>query len=73
MSATALDACAKYSLVVYKGYLAHKKRPPRRTLQYDHPQGPMVTLGGGLFLMSEVPLYGPLPRSVTSLQERTWN
>ena len=29
-----------------EGYLAHKKRPPRTTLQYDHPQGPMVALEG---------------------------
>jgi hypothetical protein len=30
-----------------QGYLAHKKPPPRRTVQYDHAQAPMVVLGGG--------------------------
>ena len=42
---------------VPQGHLAHKKEPPPRTLQYDYAQGPMVVLGGGLFLMSEVPLH----------------
>ena len=28
------------------GRLARRKRAPRRTLQYDHPQGSMVVLGG---------------------------
>ena len=39
-----------------QGYFAHKKPHPPRTLQYDHSWGPMVALGGELFLMSEVPL-----------------
>jgi hypothetical protein len=39
-----------------QGYLAHKKPPSLRTLQYEHAVGPMVVLGGGV-LMSEVPLY----------------
>ena len=43
-------------LVHLKGYLAPEKRTPRRILQYDHPLGPLVALGGGLSLMSEVPL-----------------
>ena len=30
-----------------KGYLAHKKPPPRRTLQQDYAQGLVVALGGG--------------------------
>ena len=38
-----------------QGYLAHKKMRQPRTLQYAW--GPMVVLGGGLFLMSEVPLH----------------
>ena len=29
-----------------QGYLAHKKTPPPRTLQYDCAQGYMVVLGG---------------------------
>jgi len=44
-----------------QGYLAHKKHPLRRPPtvglylgSYDGPEG------GGLFLMSEVPLYAPL-------------
>ena len=38
-------------------YLAHKKHPPPRTLQKDYTWGPMVVLGGGgLFVVSEVPL-----------------
>ena len=32
-----------------QGYLAHKKSPHRRTLQYDHASGLMVVLGGGAF------------------------
>ena len=30
-----------------QGYLAHKKRPPPRTLQKAYAQGPTVVLGGG--------------------------
>ena len=40
-----------------QGYLAHKKPHPPRTLQSAYISGPLVVLGGGLFLMSEVPLY----------------
>ena len=39
-----------------QGYLAHKKAPPRMTLQYCYAQGPVEVLGGGGFLMKEVPL-----------------
>ena len=39
-----------------QGYLADKKPPPRRSLQYDHAWAPMAVLGGVRFLMSEVPL-----------------
>jgi len=50
-----------------QGYLAHQKRPSRRTLRYDHPYGPMVALGGGGFLLARhpcIPLWsrgGPIP------------
>ena len=37
-----------------QGYLTHKKRPHRRILQYDHPQGHMVALGGGLFHYEQI-------------------
>ena len=37
-------------------YLAHKKRPPPRTLQWDYLESYDGPRGGGLFL-SEVPLY----------------
>jgi len=30
-----------------QGYLAHKKRPPPRTLRHDYVQGHMVALGRG--------------------------
>ena len=30
-----------------QGFLAHKKLPPPRTLQYGYAYGPMVVLGGG--------------------------
>jgi len=41
-----------------QGYLAHKIPRPPSTLQYDnYAQDPMMALGGGLFLVSEVPLY----------------
>ena len=49
-----------------QGYLAHKKQPPTRTLQQDYTQGPMVFLGEGLFLMSEV----PLERGWTTYQQK---
>ena len=39
-----------------QGYVAHKKQPPPRTLKWAYAQGPTVALGGGKFLMSEVPL-----------------
>ena len=39
------------------GNLADKKTPPPRTLQQAYAQGPVVVLGGGRFLISEVPLY----------------
>ena len=43
--------------VALQGYPAHKKHPPHRTLHKDYALGLMVVLGGGgLFLMSEVPL-----------------
>ena len=38
-----------------QGYLAHEKQPPPRTVEKDYASGPMV--GGGLFIMSEVPLH----------------
>ena len=51
-------------------YLAHKKLPPPRTLQYGCAQGPTVVLMGWQFLMNEVALYhvagavrADLPRS----------
>jgi hypothetical protein len=42
-----------------QGYFAHKKHPRLRTLQQDYTWGHMVVLEGGLFLISEVPLYIP--------------
>ena len=38
-------------------YLAHKKTPHPSNLEYDYAYGPTVALGGGLFLMGQVPLY----------------
>ena len=40
-----------------KGYLTDEKHSPRRTLQLPYGQGPLVILGGWVFLTSEVPLY----------------
>ena len=53
-----------------QGYLAHKQPPPPRTLQQDYAEGPTEVLGGGCFLMSEVPLYG-LTRSCCSQDGRS--
>ena len=40
-----------YFAVTLQGYLAHKKHPPARTLQWDYTWGSMVVLeGGGGFL-----------------------
>ena len=49
-----------------QGYLAHKKQPFCRTLQWAYAWGPMVVLGGGRFLMSEVPLWHTLPDQLKS-------
>ena len=45
-----------WSIVVchVQGYFAHKNPPPRRTPQKPYAWGPMVLLGGWVFLMSEV-------------------
>ena len=43
-----------------QGYLAHKKAPPPRNLQKAYAYGPTVLVGGGAFLISEVPLYRAL-------------
>ena len=40
-----------------QGYLAHEKQRPQRTLQYDYVGSFGGPGGGGLFLMSEAPLY----------------
>ena len=60
---TALTATKKSAFSVVKpqpstlqGYLAHKRPQPHRTLQKDYAYGPTAVLGGGPFLMSEVPL-----------------
>jgi len=51
-----------------QGYHAHKTPPPRRTLQEDYVQGPMVVLArGGGVLISEVPMYPCTYRSSHSL------
>ena len=39
-----------------QGCIDHEKQPPPRTLRQAYAQGPMVVLGGWVFLMSEVPL-----------------
>ena len=41
-----------------QGCLADEKTYSPRTLQQAYAQVPAVLLGGGRFLMSEVPLYG---------------
>ena len=46
-----------------QGYLAHHQLPPLRTLRYDYAEGPMVVLGGALFLMSEVSLYKTIEKN----------
>ena len=51
-----------------QGHPAHKKQPLFRTLPQPYAQGPMVFLvGGGRFLMSEVPLY----RVISLVRRRT--
>ena len=42
---------------VLQGYVAQKNPPPLRTLQYPYAWGPMVILGGWVFLVREIPLY----------------
>ena len=54
-----LSMAASVSLLCpIQGYLDNKKQPPRRTLRKPYAQEPMVILGGWVFLMREVPLYG---------------
>ena len=48
--------CFRALASAVQGYLAHKKQPAPMTLQQGYAQGPTVVLGGGQFLMSEVPL-----------------
>ena len=50
-------AFLRFQVTRVQGYLAHKKRQPPRTLQYDYAYGRTVVLVGLLFLLSEVPLY----------------
>ena len=45
-----------------QGYLSHKKQCPLRALQWDYAYGPIVFLGGGQFLISEVPLQASADR-----------
>ena len=40
----------------YRGTSLIRPPPPGRTLQWPYAWGPMVILGGWVFLMSEVPL-----------------
>ena len=47
----------KWAHTKLQGYLAKKKTPRPRNLQEGYAYGPMVILGGGRFLMSEVSLY----------------
>ena len=55
-------------------YLAHKKQPPPRDPTVALCQGPMVFLGGWVFLMSEVPLYAgrPLHMGLGPPNKRCW-
>ena len=49
----------RYSLTgegAIQGYLAHNKAPSPRTLHKAYSYRPWAVLGGGRFLMSEVPL-----------------
>jgi hypothetical protein len=41
---------------VIQGYLADTKQYPPKNLQQEHAWAPMAVLGGGRFLMGEVPL-----------------
>ena len=44
-----------------QGYFAHEKQRPPGTLQREYAKGLIMFIGGGgLFLMSEVPLYSPI-------------
>ena len=55
-------------------YLAHKYPPLFETLQLAYAKDPTVVLGGGVFLMSEVPLYTPSPpehRALLALSRRS--
>ena len=52
-------------------YLAHNKHPLPRTLQKDFTQGPLVVLGGGgVFLISEVPLKPEISAAVLHVTNR---
>ena len=51
-----LEALAEGETYPLQGYLSHKNPPPRRTLQWPDAKGPIVVLGGWVFLISERPL-----------------
>jgi hypothetical protein len=46
MNVLALRHARCISVEVFKGYLAHKKTPPPRTLPWAYAQGPRGVLGG---------------------------
>ena len=45
-------------MTALQGYLAHNNPPPLKTPQWPYAEGPVVILGGWVFLRSEVPLLG---------------
>ena len=55
------------SAAALQGYLAHKKTPSHRILQEANAYDPMEVLGGGRFLMREVPLYAINERTLPSV------
>ena len=46
MNVLALRHARCISVEAFKGYLAHKKTPPPRTLPWAYAQGPRGVLGG---------------------------
>ena len=65
------------SAAALQGYLAYKKTPTHRILQEAYAYNPMVVLGGGRFLLREVPLYAinewTLPSVPPTGRRRAWN
>ena len=73
LSSSEVPLCLSSSEVpLYRGCLAHKKAPPRRTIQWCDAFSPMVVQGRGGVLISEVPLKRAIKKKQVDSLETHW-